>query len=76
LDRKVGSSVRKALVKLFSERPVCRAEKLHLVPIKHFLHPEGGLVAKASKPFVGIPVGKPPPILGTFGPAGKVWVKA
>jgi hypothetical protein len=35
-----------------------------------------GLEAKPSKPAVGSPFGKPPPILGTFGPIGKVWAKA
>ena len=35
-----------------------------------------GLVAKSSKPFVGIPLSKPPPSLGTFGTPNKVWEKA
>lgn len=47
LDRKVESSVRKALVKLFSERPVCRADKLHLV-LTSILLPEGGWFATSA----------------------------
>jgi hypothetical protein len=34
-----------------------------------------GLEAKPSKPFVGIPLGIPPPRLVTFGTAGRVWEK-
>jgi hypothetical protein len=34
-----------------------------------------GLEAKPCKPPVGNPFGKPPPGLGTFGTAGKVWAK-
>ena len=34
-----------------------------------------GLEAKPCKHPVGNPFGKPPPRLGTFGTAGKVWAK-